>query len=339
MDILVGLTLGGIYGQIGGQKTLLRKQSINDSCLDLLEKGQQILLKSPYAINLKEAKELEKKNYELKIFEEPLPDFLMFQDTGLWENVVLPVKYEKDTGVFSVYYNLPVLIQHILDGFITDDPVTGKSIVHDIPETENHGSLCLKVLVKEHVKRQLTISHHLFEKLRTEDISSTVLSNIPYLSSVYGLFKAGNKLYDFYKNKKVKIDETMFINFNIMDTEIEMDSFTSIARAVPLDLYLQPYPYVISNDVDDVNYRIPSSLLREHSKQIKMFWESMQEYRKPSDVLYICRDEPKTPTGNPPPEAFKKMTAEEEKQEEIAKPCVKDCEPTESGSFSACLLM
>lgn len=311
---IVNIVAGFIIGMLFTSQTNMHhikgsgKDSLNDSCIDNLERLRQALLKSPYEITEEEGKELTKTNQKLFHKNNDIPKCLQLRDFSKWQPVVLQVRYHitekgKEEKHLRVYYNLPVLIEEILNGDLTHDPITNKPIVHERQgQSSSHNSLYLLTLIEEHVKRQLSVSHHLynwsFKQERKLDILSAILTRLSLLKK---MLYTGTKLYQLYtSDKDNNEDELTLIDF-LDDVELgnfDPNNIQTLTRVIPTDINLEPYPFVIT-DTRMSTSSIPSNISKQqrktHQRVLKKLKKYMINFREIPDELLQCRDQPLTP--------------------------------------------
>jgi len=169
-------------------------------------------------------------------------------------------------------------------------------------QSSSHNSLYLLTLIEEHVKRQLSVSHHLynwsFKQERKLDILSAILTRLSLLKK---MLYTGTKLYQLYtSDKDNNEDELTLIDF-LDDVELgnfDPNNIQTLTRVIPTDINLEPYPFVIT-DTRMSTSSIPSNISKQqrktHQRVLKKLKKYMINFREIPDELLQCRDQPLTP--------------------------------------------
>lgn len=311
VHIVAGFIIGMLFTTTETSKQSIKGSggtSFNDSCIDNLERLRQALLKSPYEISEDEGKELTQNNKNLFHKKSDIPKCLQLRDFSKWQPVILQVRYHitekgKEGKHLRVYYNLPILIEEILNGNLTHDPITNKPILHERQtQASTHHSLYLLTLIEEHVKRQLSVSHHLYNWYFTQegklDILSALLTRFSLLKK---MLYTGTKLYQLYSSDKDdNKDELTLIDFldDVEMGDFDPNNIQTLTRVIPTDVHLEPYPFVITDSRMSTS-STPSNLSgqqrKTHQRVLKKFKKYMINFREIPDELLQCRDQPLTP--------------------------------------------
>lgn len=309
MDLAFGVFLSSLFRDTTTNKIKQTKKggsrSVNDLCIDVLEMGRQKLLSSPYTIPQADMRFIKKHNASMAKQFSLNPDYVQLDDFDDWQSVILPVRYVIQGKSKRIYYNLPKLIISILTGKLTHDPITGYPILSKRPDNiTNHQTLYLQNLVEEHIRRQLSLAHHMFywaNENGKKDMTSFLLSNIPYVNFAIKGLKLGSTLVSVYKDQYTE----EMITFDAPTQELDVDNIMTFARLVPSQKYLTPYKYIIHDastreQGTQNKHAIPKKLMRIHRSAYRFFKSYMQKFRQPDDFLTSCRDVPLSPKGPPP---------------------------------------